>query len=115
MFFMAAGETRPRLATLGLKIGCGGLALLLLGIGASGLHKLYFEPKIVVRESQDELAALQPRIVDEVFTGNSQSEQDHQLGGEHLLAGPFNGKFWRSAITGGSIEYVMKVLPDQAM
>lgn len=116
MFFLRTGDTRSRrLAMLGLKASCVGLALLLLYFGAVLLTNLYFAPRIVVRESQAELDALKPRIVDEVLTGIPESEQEHQLRGRYLLAGPFNGKFWRSAITGGSISYVMKVLPDQPM
>lgn len=116
MFFVRIGDTRPRrLAALGLKASCVGLGLLILSLIAVSLTNHYLAPRIVIRESQDELDALKPRIVDEVLTGDSDSEQAHQLGGEHLLTGPFNGKFWRSAVTGGSITYVMKVLPDQAM
>ncbi|HXT10374.1 MAG TPA: DUF6805 domain-containing protein [Candidatus Angelobacter sp.] len=113
MFFLCLGVTR--LAAIGLKISCAGLGLLLLCLGTITLAKLYYAPKIVIRESQGDLDALQPRIVDEVIIGARQSEQEHNLGGEHMLAGPFNGKYWRSAITGGSIDYVMKVLPDQPM
>lgn len=116
MFFVRINDTRPRrLAALGLKASCVGLGLLILSLITVTLTKHYLAPRIVIRESQDELDALKPRIVDEVLTGDSESEEAHQLGGEHLLTGPFDGKFWRSAVTGGSITYVMKVLPDQAM
>src|SRR6185437_16154500 len=84
-------------------------------LGTVGLTRVYFSPKIVIRETQADLNALQPRIVDEVTIGDGQSEQDHNVTGEHMLEGPFNGRFWRSAVTGGSIEYVMKVLPDKPM
>lgn len=115
MFFVRVGEPRSRAATLGLKISCAGLALLLLGVGGITAAKHYFAPKIVIRETQADLDALKPRIVDEVFTGMEASEQEHNMNGKNMLAGPFNGKFWRSAIAGGSISYDMKVLPDQAM
>jgi hypothetical protein len=115
MFFICLGEAGSRLVKIVLRTGCVGLGLLLLFIGTSTLAKWYSAPKIVVRESPAELASLQPRIVDEVFTGVRASEQEHNLTGKNLLAGPFNGKFWRSAVASGSVEYVMKVLPDQAM
>lgn len=116
MFFVRIGDTPSRrLASLGLKASCVGLGLLILSLIAVTLTNHYLAPRIVIRESQEELDALKPRIVDEVLTGDSDSEEAHQLGGEHLLTGPFNGKLWRSAVTGGSITYVMKVLPDQAM
>ena len=115
MFFICLGEARSRLVTIVLRSGCVGLALFLLFIGTSTVVKLYSGPKIVIRESPEELASLQPRIVDEVLTGVRTSEQEHKVTGKNMLAGPFNGKFWRSAIAGGSVEYVMKVLPDQAM
>jgi hypothetical protein len=115
-FFVGAGDTRSRRwAAQGLKASCIGLGLLLLFLGGVAVNKLYFAPQIVIRESAAELDALKPRIVDEVLTGNAMSEQQHELGGKFLLAGPFNGKFWRSAIQGGSITYRMKVLPDQGM
>ncbi len=115
LFCSRIGDTRSRrLAALGLKASCVGLGLFILSLGMTTLAKQYNAPKIVVRESPEELGALKPRIVDEVFT-LPQSEQEHHLGGKFLLYGPFNGKFWRSAVSGGSISYVMKVLPDQAM
>lgn len=116
MFFLRIGEIRShRVTAVVVKISCVALGLLILLIVAKPVTKHYLAPKIVVRESNAELDALKPRIVDEVLTGITESEKDHQLGGEHLLTGPFNGKFWRSAIASGSISYVMKVLPDRAM
>jgi hypothetical protein len=116
MFFLCIGETRyRRQAVLTLNCSSVGLGLLLLSVGTVALANHYFAPKIVVRESQAELDALKPRIVDEVLTGLGPSERDHQLGGKNLLAGPFNGKLWRSAVAGGSIIYVLKVLPGQPM
>ena len=114
VFFLFIGDTRSRrLASLVLKASCAGLGLLLLYFGGATLAQHYLAPRIVIRESPAELNALKPRIVDEVLIGHTQSEREHQLRGKNLLAGPFNGKFWQAAIAGGSITYVMKVLPDQ--
>ncbi|HXS68002.1 MAG TPA: DUF6805 domain-containing protein [Candidatus Polarisedimenticolia bacterium] len=116
IFCSSIGDKRSRrLAAVGLKASCFGIGLLILFIGARVLAKQYYAPKIVIRESPAELDALKPRIVDEVLTALPSSEREHHLGGKYLLYGPFNGKFWRSAVSGGSISYVMKVLPDQAV
>jgi Family of unknown function (DUF6805) len=115
MIVAQISNSGSRLVTLASKIGYLGLGLLLVWIGVAALTRHYFSPTIVVRESPDEINKLKPRIVDEVFTGVSQSEMEHRLGGKNLLTGPFNGKLWRSAVVGGSITYTMKVLPDQPM
>ena len=116
LFFIQASDTRSRrLPALALKASCVGLGLLLLYLGIATLTQYYLAPRIVVRESPAELDTLKPRIVDEVLIGRPPSEQEHQLHGKYMQAGPFNGKFWRAAIAGGSITYVMKVLPDQPM
>jgi len=115
MFFSTFGNPRSRLATLSLTISCAGFGLLLIFIGTTTMAKWYSAPKIVVRESPAELKSLQPRVVDEVLIGVPASEREHNLKGKNLLSGPFNGKFWQAAIASGSIEYVMKVLPNQAM
>ncbi|MHB8970820.1 MAG: beta-L-arabinofuranosidase domain-containing protein [Pirellulaceae bacterium] len=58
---------------------------------------------------------LERRTVDSVNIGQSDSEQAHQLQGEHTLSGPFAGRGWRHADDGGWFSYQMKVLPDQPM
>ncbi|MHB0955326.1 MAG: beta-L-arabinofuranosidase domain-containing protein [Pirellulaceae bacterium] len=60
-------------------------------------------------------AELERRTVDSVIIGQSASEQQHQLQGEHSTAGPFFGTAWRHADNGGWFSYEMKVLPDQPM
>jgi hypothetical protein len=70
-------------------------------------------PKIVLRESADAQAALQPRIVDEIKTGSPSSESAHKLRGAALVTGPFMGNLWRGASFGGYIHVTMKVLPDK--
>jgi hypothetical protein len=115
VFFFCIGDTRSRrLSSIILKASCAGFGLLLLFLGVAVFTQHYLAPRIVVRESQAELDALKSRIVDEVLIGRP-SEQEHQLHGKYMQAGPFNGRFWRAAIAGGSIIYVMKVLPDQPM
>ena len=115
VFFFCVGDTRSRrLTSLILKASGAGFGLLLLFLGVAVLTQHYLAPRIVFRELPTELDALKPRIVDEVLIGRP-SEQEHQLHGKYMQAGPFNGRFWRAAIAGGSIVYVMKVLPDQPM
>jgi hypothetical protein len=70
-------------------------------------------PVKVMRESPEAIAALQPRVVDDVIIG--QNEDDHDVDGQMHYVTQNNGKPNHSAIRGGSFSYTMKVLPDQAM
>ena len=95
----------------------------ILALAAVGLVVLFLlrptvespGPKIVLRESADAQAALQPRIVDAITTGSPASEAAHRLGGRALCTGSFMGKAWRGAFPGGTIIVTMKVLPDRPM
>lgn len=109
-----SGADARRWATVSLSITAAGLGLLLFYVGAATFARWYHAPKIVIRESRQELDSLKPRIVDEVLIG-SPSESEHGLRGKNLLAGPFDGKHWRAAIASGWVSYDMKVIPDHAM
>ena len=58
--------------------------------------------------------AFEARIVDDVKTGEQQSETDHTFRGERSSSGGSSPK-WRDARDGGWFEYTVKVAPDRAM
>ena len=66
-----------------------------------------------MRESPEAIAAMQPRIVDEVIIG--ENEDDHDMDGQMVAMMSNNGKTARAALRGGSFSYTMKVLPQEAM
>jgi hypothetical protein len=67
----------------------------------------------VLRESPEAMAAIQPRVVDEVIAG--ENEDDHDVDGEMHYTTSNKGKSYQTASRGGSFSYMMKVLPDRAM
>ena len=56
-------------------------------------------------------AAIAGRVVDEVIIGSEASERIHQLKGDKMLSGDFDGSHWRSADDGNSFSYVLRVDP----
>ena len=58
--------------------------------------------------------AFEARVVDEVKTGEQQSEIDHSLRSERSASGGSSPK-WRDARDGGWFEYAVKTLPDQPL
>jgi hypothetical protein len=102
-----------KMANAGLLISyCVLLATLAL-TGTFFLADWHFSPVKVVRESPAAVAALQPRIVDEVIAG--ENEDDHDMDGQMLSMMSNNGKTARAALRGGSFSYTMKVVPREAM
>ena len=102
-----------KMANAGLLISYCVLMATLAAAGTFLLEHRHFSPVKVLRESPDTVAAMQPRIVDEVIIG--ENEDDHDVDGEMHYTTPNNGKPYHSATRGGSFSYMMKVLPQQAM
>jgi len=102
-----------KIAGAGLLISYCVLMATLALAGAFLLAHWYFSPVKVMRESPEAIAAMQPRVVDEVVIGDN--EDDHDVDGQMITRGAANGKPFRSAIRGGSFSYMMSVLPDEAM
>jgi hypothetical protein len=100
-------------ANAGLLISYCVLLATLVVAGIFLLEHWHFSPVKVMRETPEAIAALQPRVVDEVIIG--ENEDDHDMDGQMISMSANNGKSSRSAIRGGSFSYMMKVLPDQAM
>jgi DNA-directed RNA polymerase subunit RPC12/RpoP len=73
----------------------------------------HFKPVKVLRESPEAIAAMQPRVVDEVIMG--ENEDDHDVDGQMHYTTANKGKSFHSATRGGSFSYMMKVLPNRAM
>ncbi|UCH35056.1 MAG: glycoside hydrolase family 127 protein [Armatimonadota bacterium] len=55
------------------------------------------------------------RVVDRVLPGDEGSETAHNLQGRDTAAGPFGGKAWRHATSGGWWSWDIAVLPEVAM
>jgi DNA-directed RNA polymerase subunit RPC12/RpoP len=102
-----------KMASAGLLISYCVLMATLAMAGIFFLEHWHFSPVKVMRESPEVIAAMQPRVVDEVIIG--ENEDDHDMDGQMLSMSANNGKPARSAVRGGSFSYMMKVLPDQAM
>jgi len=66
-----------------------------------------------MRESPEAIAAMQPRVVDEVIMG--ENEDDHDVDRTDALHDGEQWEPYHSAARGGSFSYMMKVLPQQAM
>ena len=103
------------MATAGLLISYAVLSVILISSTAFALVNRHYRPIQVVRESPEALAALTPRIVDEVLPGQSPSEDQHGVDGQNSSESTFSNKPLRHAFRGGSFSYVMKVLPNQPM
>ena len=102
-----------KLASVGLLISYCVLMATLALAGTFLLAHWHFSPVKVMRESPEAIAAMQPRVVDEVIIGDN--EDDHDVDGQMFTRGASNGKPFRSAVRGGSFSYMMTVLPDEAM
>lgn len=117
---MARARMRRNIFLEGDKIANAGLAvsyvMLVATMVAGGIflgEYLYFRPVKVLRNSPDAIAAMQPRIVDEIVIG--ENEDDHDVDGQMHYVSRNNGKSSRMADRGGSFSYQMKVLPDRSM
>jgi hypothetical protein len=102
-----------KIANAGLLISYCVLMAALTLAGVAGLVRWHTRPVFVLRESPAAIAALQPRIVDEVVIGAN--EEDHELGGHRYSTKTYNDKLYRYADNGGSFSYQMKVLPGESM
>jgi uncharacterized protein DUF6805/uncharacterized protein DUF4190 len=102
-----------KIANAGLLISYSVLMAMVAVAGIFILEHWHFSPVKVLRESPEAIAALQPRVVDEVIVGGD--EVDHDVQGQMLTTTVNKGKTYRSAIRGGSFSYTMKVLPLEAM
>jgi hypothetical protein len=102
-------------ANAGLLIGYCVLLATVTMTGVFFLEHRYFTPVKVMRETPEAIAAMQPRVVDDVVI--SENEDDHDVDGQMQYAGMStdNDKFYRCAQQGGSFSYRMKVLPHGAM
>ncbi len=105
--------TGEKMANAGLLISYCVLMAMLAVAGIALLEQWHYHPVKVIRESPDALAALQPRVVDEVIMGDN--EDDHDVDGQMDYTTENKGKSYHSATRGGSFSYMMKVLPDEAM
>jgi DNA-directed RNA polymerase subunit RPC12/RpoP len=102
-----------KMADAGLLISYGVL-LATLAVGGIFLFEYWHcSPVKVMRESPAAIAALQPRIVDEVIMG--ENEDDHDVDGQMHYTSSNQGKSFHSAVNGGSFSYMMKVLPHDPM
>lgn len=102
-----------KMADAGLLISYCVLMATLAVAGIGFLEQWHYQPVKVIRESPEAIAALQPRIVDEVIMGDN--EDDHDVDGQMDYTTENKGKSFHSATRGGSFSYMMKVLPDEAM
>jgi DNA-directed RNA polymerase subunit RPC12/RpoP len=117
---LARARMRRNIFLVGEKTAAAGLLIsycvLLATLAVGGIflfNHWYFRPVMVLRESPEAIAALQPRVVDEVIMG--QNEDAHGVDGVRDSTDENRGKFCHSAAYGGSFSYLMKVLPNRAM
>jgi DNA-directed RNA polymerase subunit RPC12/RpoP len=102
-----------KMANAGLLISYCMLMATMAVVGIFLLERWHFSPAMVVRESPEIIAAMQPRVVDEVIIG--ENEDDHDVDGQMQYITANRGMSYRSAMRGGSFSYMMKVLPHEAM
>jgi hypothetical protein len=102
-----------KMANAGLLISYCVLMATLAVSGVFLLERWHFRPAKVMRESPEAIAAMQPRIVDEVIMG--ENEDGHDVDGQMHYTTANRGKSYHSAVRGGSFSYKMKVLPYQTM
>jgi hypothetical protein len=102
-----------KMANAGLLISYCVLMATLAVAGTFLVAHWQFSPVKVIRESPEAIAAMQPRVVDEVIIGDN--EDDHDVDGQMLSRSSNRGKPGRSATRGGFFSYTMNVLPDRAM
>ena len=117
---LAKARMRRNIFLEGGKMASAGLLIsycvLMATLGTAGIFFLahwQFSPVKVMRESPGAIAAMQPRVVDEVIIG--ENEDDHDMDGQMVSMMSNNGKTARSALRGGSFSYTMKVLSHEAM
>jgi hypothetical protein len=117
---LARARMRRNIFLEGGKMAKAGLlisyCMLMATVGTAGIFFLahwHFNPVKVMRESPGAIAAMQPRVVDEVIVG--ENEDDHDMDGQMPAMMSNNGKTARVALRGGSFSYTMKVLPHEAM
>jgi Domain of unknown function (DUF4190) len=117
---LAKARMRRNVFLVGEKMANAGLLIsycvLMATVAVAGtflLEHWHFRPVMVLRESPEAVAAIQPRMVDEVIIG--ENEDDHDMEGQMYSLTPNKGKSYRSALRGGSFGYTMKVLPHEAM
>ena len=102
-----------KMAKAGLLISYSVLLAMLVLSGVFFLERWHFSAEKVMRESPEAIAAMQPRILDEVIIG--ENEDDHDVDGQMQSTSVNKSKSFRMAARGGSFSYMMKVLPHQAM
>jgi hypothetical protein len=107
------------LATAGLAVSYTVLGLFLAVCGLFLVMRQINRPIVVARESAAELAALKPRIVDEVRPGPAAlggNESEHNLRNRgNSLSSTRATRYWRTSLAGDAFSYDMKVNPDAAM
>ena len=84
-----------QMANAGLLISYCVLIATLAAAGTFLLAHWHFSPVKVMRESPAAIAAMQPRVVDEVIVG--ENEEDHDMDGQMISLSANNGKTARSA------------------
>ena len=102
-----------QMANAGLLISYCVLIATVTMAGIFFLEQWHYSPVKVMRESPAAIAAMQPRVVDEVIIG--ENEDDHDMDGQMVSMMSNNGKTARVALRGGSFSYTMKVLSHEAM
>jgi hypothetical protein len=102
-----------KMANAGLLISYCVLLATITMVGIFFFEHLHFRPLMVMRESPEAIADMQPRVVDEVII--NENEDDHDLDGQMYSLTANRGKPYRSAVRGGTFGYMMKVLPNEAM
>lgn len=65
------------------------------------------------RLEEERRQALEARTLDRVIIGDEASEEAHELDGLRTAAGPFSGRMWRHADSGGWFGYTLQAPPDQ--
>ncbi len=117
---LAKARMRRNIFLVGEKMANAGLLIsycvLLATLAMAGIFLVehrHFSPVKVLRESPEAIAAMQPRVVDEVVMG--ENEDDHDVDGQMHNTSSNKGKPYHTATRGGSFSYMMKVLPQEAM
>lgn len=102
-----------KLANAGLLISYCVLTATIVMTGIFFLARWHFSPVKVLRDSPAAIAAMEPRIVDQIVIG--ENEDDHDVDGIMQYVRTSKGKSSRSTGRGGSFSYTMKVLPHEPM
>jgi hypothetical protein len=102
-----------KLAKAGLLISYVVLMAILALAGTFLLNHWFYRPVMVLADSPEAIAALQPRVVDEVVIG--EDDDGHDVDGVMDYTRENKGKSYHAAGRGGSFSYMMKVLPGQPL